>query len=589
MFFSGFVIVQHLWLELSALLMFLFVLNRSSLFRQALANDHSSILGKAVLSVTFGLIGMFGTYWGIPVVLGEANIHAFGNAFLSDWATANMDGIANTRAVGVIVGGLVGGPWVGTFAGLMAGIHRYYAFSTFSSVLSAGITVGQGMAAGYLYKTISGKRNKWHYGLLIGFLLEVGHMVVLFIFGEPFERAQRLVYAITPAMLITNSIGVAAFIGLMEAGRKEKETTEAFAAKAALTIANKTTTFLKRGLDESSACEAARIVFSTVGTLGAVAITSREKGLALVSKDNCCKIGFPVTRSATQVMESGRCGIYQKKHDIDCPELVKGMAAHIVVPLTLEKKAIGSLALYKLHENSISLYEKEFACGLAELISTQLEISKAERQAKLLANAEVKSLQSQINPHFLFNALNTISYYCRKQPDIAKQLIIHLGNYYRNNLAENEAYVELRKEIQNVDDYVRLEIARYKDRLQVYYQLDEEAGILLPPLILQPLVENAIKHGITPKAAGGAVWISSHNDGDSIRLVVKDDGVGIKPELLQKILEPDPNRKSIGLCNVNKRLISIYGPDNGLHIHSAENGGTEVTMTIPRIPGLARA
>lgn len=586
MFFNGFVIVQHLWLELSALLMFLFILNRSLLFRQALANNHSSVLGKVVLSITFGLIGVFGTYWGIPVVLGEPNIHSFGNAFLSDWPTANMDGFANTRAVGVIVGGLVGGPWVGTFAGIIAGIHRYYALATFSSLLSAGITVGQGLLAGFLYNSISRKQNKWHYGLLIGFVLEVAHMILLYVCGAPFERAQRLVYAITPAMLITNSIGVAAFIGLLEVGRKEKETTEAFAAKTALTIANKTTTFLKRGLDESSACEAARIVFSTVGNLGAVAITSREKGLALVSKDDSCKSDFPITRSVIQAMETSKCGIYQKKHDIDCPEIARGVAAHIVVPLTLEKKVIGSLALYKLNENSISLYETELTCGLAELISTQLEIGKAERQAKLLANAEVKSLQSQINPHFLFNALNTISYYCRKQPDIAKQLIIHLGNYYRNNLAENEAYVDLRKEIQNVDDYVRLEMARYKDRLNVYYQVDLESVILLPPLILQPLVENAIKHGITPKSEGGAVWIQSQNEGDSIKLIVKDDGVGIKPELLQRILEPDSNRKSIGLCNVNKRLISIYGPDNGLQISSVENGGTEVTMIIPRVPGI---
>jgi two-component system sensor histidine kinase LytS len=191
-------------------------------------------------------------------------------------------------------------------------------------------------------------------------------------------------------------------------------------------------------------------------------------------------------------------------------------------------------------------------------------------------------LQAQINPHFLFNALNTIGYYCRKQPETAKRLIVHLGNYYRSNLAGNDSFVTLRKELQCVDDYVKIEMARFEGRLTVEYQIAPDCDAAVPPLILQPLVENAIKHGINPKPDGGTIRIIGKRQGETVQLTIEDDGVGINPELAGKLLEYDPSRKSIGLSNVNSRLVSIYGPDNGLCIESRENAGTRISLMIPQ-------
>jgi two-component system sensor histidine kinase LytS len=589
MFFNGYVIILHLWMEISALLMFIFILNRSKLFRQTIINDSASLSGKIMLSFAFGLIGVFGSYWGIPVVNGVPDMNAFGNAFSLHWVNDHVDGIANTRAVGVIVGGLIGGPLVGIGAGLIAGIHRIYIFTTFSSFISGTITIGQGILAGFIHQKVKNKREQWRYGLAVGLASEVVHMLLLFAIGQPAERAKILVYAIMPAMLITNSIGVAAFIGLLETGLRDKESTEALAAKLALSIANKTMTFLRAGLDETSASEAARIIYGTVGSLGAVAITSRERVLAFVGTGDEFYSNSVVSPSIARVLETGEYGVYQKKTDSGCVMELCLLASHVVVPLRVDKHVIGSLVLYKFHENGITLFETELACGLAELISTQLEISKGERQAKLLASAEIKALQAQINPHFLFNALNTIGYYCRKQPDVAKKLIVHLGNYYRNNLAGNDAFVPLQKEIQCVDDYVKIEMARFEGRMKVYYQIDPACDIDVPPLILQPLVENAIKHGINPKENGGNIWIFGKQDANAVELIVEDDGVGMEPELAAKVLKYDPGRKSIGLNNVNQRLISVYGPDSKLRIESRPNIGTRVSLSIPRRKECAHA
>lgn len=580
MFFNGYIIILHLWFELSALLMFIFILNRSKIFRHTIMNDHASLPGKLLVSIAFGMIGIFGTYWGIPVVNGVLDLMAFGNALDGHWMEINVDGIANTRAVGVIVGGLIGGRLVGTGAGLIAGIHRIFAFTTFSAEISGCITIVQGILAGFMHKKIKNTRMQWRYGLFVGLVMEALHMLILYMLGHPVENAVRLVSAVTPAMLITNSIGVAVFIGVLESGHREKEKTEALSVKLALMVANKTMTFLRAGLDEQSAAKAANIIYDAVEHLDGVAIISKERILAFVGSNpfnqNCAAM-----KPVVQVFKTGNYTIYQKGTDICRTQGDHSLGSQVVVPIKVNKQVIAALVLYRQSENSISLLETELACGLAELISTQIEIGQSERQANLLANAEVKALQAQINPHFLFNALNTIGYYCRKQPETAKRLIVHLGQYYRNNLVESNTFVTLQKEIQCVDDYVKIEMARFEGRLNVYYQVETSYGAVVPALILQPLVENAIKHGINPKENGGNVWIIARQEESWVELTVADDGVGMDQDLVNKVLEYDPGRKSIGLCNVHRRLISLYGPDYGLRIASEKQAGTRILLRIP--------
>ena len=196
--------------------------------------------------------------------------------------------------------------------------------------------------------------------------------------------------------------------------------------------------------------------------------------------------------------------------------------------------------------------------------------------------AELKALQAQINPHFLFNALNTISYYCSVQPQTAKKLINYLADYYRQNLADPNTLISLRQELQHINAYINIEIARFGDKLKINYEIDDTAFFKVPALILQPIIENSVKHGLRSKLDGGTITITVSQDTEYFFISVHDDGIGIPEAKLASLLLDIPGRKSIGLTNIHKRLMAIYGPDNGLHIDSTYGTGTTVSFKIPK-------
>jgi two-component system sensor histidine kinase LytS len=210
-----------------------------------------------------------------------------------------------------------------------------------------------------------------------------------------------------------------------------------------------------------------------------------------------------------------------------------------------------------------------------------LTLSKLEQNSKLLATAELRALQAQINPHFLFNSLTVIASMCRIDPLKARELITHLSNFFRKNLANNKELVELETEINHVKSYVEIEQARFEDKLLVEYELEDDLDCYLPSLTLQPIVENAIKHGILPKKNGGSVKIIGRKKGKEIEISVVDDGVGIKKEKITDILNNNKYKKSIGINNVNQRLKGMFGEGYGLKIDSKLNEGTSVTLRIP--------
>lgn len=550
---------QYLWMALSLILIFVFILNKTQILRHAMMRYNTSTQGKLFLAAVFGVLGILGTYFGIVV----------------------QEGIANTRAVGVIVGGLVGGPVVGIGSGMIAGLYRFLDGGGVSASVSGGVTVLQGALAGFMHGGMRTKREQWRYALAAGVVLESLHMLLLLLLVEDTARAVNLVVNIAPAMMITNPVGIAIFIGLLEDAYRVQEKTEAFAAKLALSIANKTMSFLRNGLNEQTALEAANIIYREVENLAAVGITSRERMLAFVGCKKRAADAFHVSGIIAGVLANDDPGVFETGRASGKSPLPSSLS-RVAVPLQDGSQIIGSLVLYLQQENN-SLFAAELARGLANLISTQLAISKGERQAKLLAGAEVKALQAQINPHFLFNALNTISYYCRKQPETAKRLIGHLGNYYRNHLAAPDSFVTLNKELQYVDDYIKIEMARFEGLLTISYHISPGCeAMMLPPLILQPLVENAVKHGLIPLEEGGKIRVSGQWQSGGMKLTVEDDGVGMDPAFAAKVLEEDPQRTSIGLSNVHRRLIAVYGPDYGLDIVTKKGEGTKVSLFIPQ-------
>jgi sensor histidine kinase YesM len=212
---------------------------------------------------------------------------------------------------------------------------------------------------------------------------------------------------------------------------------------------------------------------------------------------------------------------------------------------------------------------------------------KAEATELALTRAELRALRAQINPHFFFNALNTIRYCVRTDPEAARRLLLDLSEIFQRALRSGELE-PLRDEIRYAEAYLAIEKARLGERLRVAWSLPQDDSPLLdhpiPTLILQPIVENAVIHGIARKPEGGTVTITLERRGGDLVLRVEDDGVGIDPSRLAELLDPaGEGEKAIGLRNVDGRLRAFYGEAHRLKIESQPEHGTQVEIRIPVI------
>lgn len=231
-----------------------------------------------------------------------------------------------------------------------------------------------------------------------------------------------------------------------------------------------------------------------------------------------------------------------------------------------------------------------FEAGANDYLSKPFEVEELIARVKTLVNlkasvdkakaAEVAFLQAQIKPHFLYNALNTISAFCDTNPGRAGQLINELANYLRRSFdfKNLEMFVTIDREIRLIASYLEIERARFGDKLNVIFNIDDSIHADIPPLTVQPLVENAIRHGLRKKGGRGTVTISIQNDPDGVRVTVSDDGPGIPSDKLERLFSADGG-SGIGLWNINSRLRKIFG--RGLSVKSEAGKGTEVTFTIP--------
>jgi two-component system, LytTR family, sensor kinase len=212
---------------------------------------------------------------------------------------------------------------------------------------------------------------------------------------------------------------------------------------------------------------------------------------------------------------------------------------------------------------------------------TRIEM-KLEEQERLLLKARLDALQSQMNPHFLFNTLNSISSLVRFDPDRARDLIVKLSKILRRLLGKHDEFVQLREEIEFVDDYLDIEVVRFgRDKLRVYKHLDPETlDIVVPAILLQPLVENSIKHGLAPKIDGGSITLRSRIQNGKLVIQVEDDGVGMSaPPAV--VAEQMGSGRGIGMMNVAERLHVLFGDEGRMTVQSRDGQGTLVLLEFP--------
>jgi len=252
----------------------------------------------------------------------------------------------------------------------------------------------------------------------------------------------------------------------------------------------------------------------------------------------------------------------------------------LVIPLWEKGEVTGTLKIYYRRAHRITGSLKEMAIGLSQIISTQLEVSRAEQLREMANKAELRALQSKINPHFLFNALNAISSSIRLNPDTARQLVINLSRYLRYNLELNDdELIDIKKELWQVKDYIAIEQARFGDKLSMIYDVDEDLHFTLPSLLIQPLVENAIVHGIQPCRGKGVVTLSVKDLGDRVRVAVRDTGAGISDDVMSRVARNEMPGNKIGLLNVHHRVKLLSG--QGLVI-TRHHPGTEIAFTLSK-------
>ncbi|GAW91689.1 sensor histidine kinase [Calderihabitans maritimus] len=557
--------------RMSVIAILAFLLTRAEVFRRLLLRQ-STVVEKIFFILFFGLFGIIGTYTGVPI----------------------KGAIANSRVIGAVAGGLLGGPLVGLGAGLIAGLHRF-SLGGFTALACGLSTTVEGLIGGLFSSQNPWKNVSWKKAFAVGVLSETIQMVIILAVAKPFSAAWDLVSIIGLPMIVVNSIGLAIFMVIVRLVYSEQDRIGAMQAHRALKIADKTLPYLRQGLNEESAKKVAEIIYQST-ELGAVAITDRYKILAHVGAgEDHHRPGEPLLTEATQnAIATGQIQTANNAEEIGCRQPGCSLRSAVIVPLKRREEVIGALKLYKLKEGAIGRVEREFAHGLAHLFSTQLELAQLEYQARLAAAAEIKALQAQINPHFLFNALNTIVSYVRTNPENARRLLIHLGEFFRKNLEHCGDFVTLEREIEHIKAYLAIEEARFKDVIKIEYDIVPELlQVKLPALILQPLVENALKHGLLPQKEGGLLRISARkvveNGREEMRIVIADNGVGMSADRVNSLLRTQKasgyrvysGGAGVGLTNVNERLVSIYGPEYGLKIDSELGKGTTVKISVP--------
>ncbi|MDI6799748.1 MAG: histidine kinase [Actinomycetota bacterium] len=348
-------------------------------------------------------------------------------------------------------------------------------------------------------------------------------------------------------------------------------------------IANATLPHLRTGLNERSAEEVAKILKGGSDAV-AVALTNLSTVLAFSGAgEDHHMAGQPImTRATKEALKHNELRILSSKDEIGCPKEGCVLSSAIVVPLELKDRAIGSLKFYYADAKELTESRITLAAGLAKLLSTQLELSELDRQEQLACKAELKALQAQINPHFLFNTLNTIASLCRTDPKKARILIIQFADFFRQSLERESDLITLADELDYVRSYLILEKARFGQNLQVIEEIDEAAlGVRIPALTIQPLVENSIKHGGSMEGHI-KIKIEAKVKGGEVAVIVRDNGQGIEKGDLKEILTPGFGKgMGIGLSNVSERVKGFYGEDYPLDVWSVKDKGTRITIRIP--------
>lgn len=366
----------------------------------------------------------------------------------------------------------------------------------------------------------------------------------------------------------------------------DPDSSNAMQTDAILKLASKMLDCLKDGLNENSAQQICQLLVPESAAI-AVAITDRENILGYAGyNEEANPPGAPIRTDATHsTLEDGKPRVLLTREEIGkLPATSVRINAAIIMPIKVSGEPVGTLKFYYPRPNLISDTQKSMAQGFAELLSTQMAAMALEEQTKLATSMELKALQAQINPHFLFNTLNTIAAYIRTDPAKARTLLRDFASFYRSTIENGTDLIPFEHELDQVKRYCSFERARFgDDRLNLEINVEPcVLNMLVPSFMIQPLVENSVHHAM--KAEGTLnVKIYGACYGDDVAITVIDDGKGMDQETLDNIMNPDSSSGlGIAVKNVCDRMHGYFGPNSSMEFNSKLGQGTSITFWLDR-------
>ncbi len=523
-----------------------------------LHSDALRVRHRLLLYVFFSALSITGTYLGLPV----------------------QGAIANTRAIGPILAGLIGGPTLGAAVGLTGGVHRWW-LGGFTGLACGLSTLTEGLIGGLVHLLLArrGRADEVFrpvVALATAAVAEAVQMAIILAVARPLPDALALVQVIALPMIAANSVGAALFISIIRDRQELYDQVGAVSSARALRIAERTLAVLAKGFDAVVAPELARIIHQET-RVGAVAITDATRVLAFVGVGAEHHLaGTPIAsdwtrRAIAETTTTYADGVHER---FECP-LSRDCPLHsvLVVPLIVDGEVVGTIKLYEPAHRRFLSFNRTLGEGLKVLLSSQLLRARYQEQKSLLVMSELKLARAQVNPHFLFNALNTIM---SLLPDGSRPrgLLNHLSNFFRANLKRNGELSTIEEELEHVSAYLEIEKARFEDRLAVEVDVDRSLlQLRVPTFTLQPLMENAIKHGISDMLTPGTARIRVYRQDGSARVDVEDDAGAFD--------ERKGRGDGLGMRLVDRRIRSLLGERHGLTTSCVPDRLTRVSFTVP--------
>jgi two-component system, LytTR family, sensor kinase len=543
--------------QMSVFLVIIYIFSKTPAFH-ALGGSNQRIQNKIIIYLTFTTFSILSTYFGFPI----------------------QGAIANTRSIGVVLGGLFGGPVLGLAIGFTSGLHRYTMGGPVAFAIGVSSTV-QGLIGGAFHVYILRKaHNDQLFNPLYAFLVvlagNLSQMIIVLSIVKPFSDALALVKVVgLPSMLISTT-GSALFMSIIRDRKNMVDRYRTIFSGKALKMVERITGPLVNGFNQTTAKKIATIIQEETG-VGAVAITDNDNILAFVGMGNDHHVpGAIIESDLTKKAINENRVIYVNGIDIpyscvvskNCP-----LGSVLVIPLRAAKEVIGTIKLYEPKKKLFLTLNKTLGEGIANLLSNQLLLLRYEEQKNLLTRAELKLIHAQINPHFLFNALNTIIAATRKNDSMARDLLLNLSHFFRKNLKRSQEFSTIAQELDHVNSYLEIEKARFADRLTVEEHIDPALmDFKIPSFTLQPIVENAIKHGTANILGPGIIKLSIQRKEDCLTITIEDNA---------GTYQLNENRSGLGLNIVEKRIKNRYGESFGINIECVPEQLTRVLITIP--------